>query len=110
MTPDPMPEVLEVDYLATFELVRGEDVESTLEQDQTFYDRLYDALVETFPNASVSVRLDGVQYAAWGTRVVIDDSLIGTDEDPQDVIAWAEEICDQIAASIGDQVFSGPGL
>jgi hypothetical protein len=107
MNTEPMPEVLDVDYLATFEWVRG-DVESTNVQDSEFLDRLYDALAATFPNASVNVRLDGVQYATRGTQIVIDDSLIATDENPLDVVAWAEEVCDQIASSIGSEVFTGP--
>ena len=104
---DPMPEVLEVDYLATYEWVLGEDgPEQTAGAGQTFVETLYTRLQPIFPNADITVRLDGVQYATRPTFIVIDDTLIGEDEHPNDVISWAEYLCDEEAQAVAAECFT----
>lgn len=103
---DPMPEVLEVDYLATYEMVLGEDgPEQSRGSEQMFVEALYERLQPLFPNADITVRLDGAQYATRGTFIVIDDTLINDDEHPDDVISWAEYVCDEEAQAVAADYF-----
>ncbi len=106
-TPDPT--ITRIEYVATYEMVCGDDVESTGAQDTKFLARLETALQPLYPNAELYLYLDGAQYTTrkdirvWNTRS--DDEFYDDDLTPLDVVEEVRGVCDDIAQTVGAEVF-----